>query len=125
MPEIASVTLSTVVPDGGGVGATRASTSPTVLVTGEGGGGGAALEISWTVFVTRRAVRVPTFPVDDGGELVSCPAPVELPPAGLGEGEAVPVPAGELPPPVVGAGAGEVLEGCSTGAESTPRPPWI
>jgi hypothetical protein len=112
MPAIASFTLSLVVPDGGGVGATRSSTSPTVLVTGEGAGGVAALEISLTVLVTRRVVRVPTLLL--AGELPPpLPATGEEPlPLPLGEGEAVPEPAVELPPPPVGAGVGEVLEGC-------------
>ena len=123
MPETASFTLSTVEPDDcGGGGATFSSTPPTVLVTGDGAGGVAVLEISLTVLVTLRAVRVPTLPPV---ELPLLPPPLvageELPPPPLGC-EAVPEPAGELPPPPVGAGAGEVLEGCWTGAVSTPRP---
>jgi hypothetical protein len=78
-----------------------------------------------TVFVTPRAVRVPTLPLPV--ELPVLPpllpvAGVGLPPPGAGE--AVPEPAGELPLPLVGAGAGEALEGCWTGADSTPRPLW-
>ena len=62
-------------PDGGGVCSTLSATSLTVLVTGEGAGGVAALEISLTVLVTRRAVLVPTFP-PLGGRSVSWPVPV-------------------------------------------------
>src|SRR6476646_4132024 len=101
----------------------RSATAPTTAVTGEGAGGRGALEKSLTVLVTRRAVLVPTFP-ELGGVLVSWPDPAEAPLPLLGAGEAVPEPAGEEPFPPVGAGvAGVLLEGCWTGAESTPRPP--